>query len=414
MTDEGVAELRKALPKVTIGYRIEPPGRSPASGLGDCHIRNLVQGNNRFALELYAKLREKDGNLFFSPYSISTALGMTDAGARGNTAKQMAATLHFTQFQDMLHPVFGLVIKQINGDGKPRGYELYTANALWLQSDYHFLPGFRKLIKGNYGAELREVDFKGATEETRQTINAWVEKQTKDKIKELLKPGILDELTRLVLTNAIYFKGNWASQFKKEATRDEPFLVAADKKVNVPMMHQKADFKYFDTAKLQLLEMPYEGKDLSMVVLLPKEVDGLADLEKSLTMTKLQDWLDRLHKSEVEVALPKFQATSEFRLDKALIDMGMKDAFDIGKADFSGMSSSRDLYIKAVVHKAFVDVNEEGTEAAAATAVVMVDPKGLRLTPSFRADHPFLFLIRDTRYGSILFLGRVMNPKAGS
>ncbi len=408
VTDEGVAELRKALPKVTIGYRIEPPGRSPASGLGDCHIRTLVRGNNQFALELYAKLREKDGNLFFSPYSISTALGMTYAGARGNTAKQMAATLHFTQSQDTLHTVFGLLIKQINGDGKPRGYELYTANALWLQSDYHFLPGFLKLTRPNYGAELREVDFKGASEATRQTINAWVEKQTKDRIKELLKAGILDEQTRLVLTNAIYFKGNWASQFKKEATRDEPFLVAADKKVNVPMMHQKADCKYFDTAKLQLLEMPYEGKDLSMVVLLPKEADGLADLEKSLTMN-LQNWLVRLHKSDVEVALPKFQATSEFRLDKALIDMGMKDAFDIGTADFSGMTGSRDLYIKAVVHKAFVDVNEEGTEAAAATAVVE-NKNSPRVTPSFRADHPFLFLIRDTRYGSILFLGRVTNP----
>ena len=329
----------------------------------------------------------------------------------------MAATLHFSKEQEKLHPAFGQLIKQINGDGKPRGYELNTANALWLQKDYHFLPDFLKLTQTNYGAGLREVDFidDAEREQTRQLINGWVEKQTKDKIKELLKRGVLDDRTRLVLTNAIYFKGKWNSAFKKEASRDEPFFLAADKKTNTPMMHQQAVFAYTATDNLRVLEMAYEGKDLSMVVLLPNKVDGLAELEKSLTAENLRTWIGKLGKSEVEVTLPKFQMTSEFQLNKALSDMGMKDAFIDGKANFRGMSSSRDLFIAAVIHKAFVDVNEEGTEAAAATAVLM--PKNGDGIPIprplvFRADHPFLFLIRDVRNGSVLFLGRVMNPKA--
>ena len=358
---------------LALGLHAEEPAAKPDPAVG-----RLVQGNNQFALDLYAKLRTQDGNLFFSPYSISTALGMTYAGARGETAEQMATTLHFGKDQEKLHPAFSQLIKQINGDGKPRGYELYTANALWLQNDYHFLPEFLKLTKTNYGAELREVDFVKATEQARLTINGWVEKQTKDKIKELFKPGILDQTTRLVLTNAIYFKGNWASPFKKEITRDEPFLTAADKKVDVPMMQQIGTFNYLQSDNLQLLEMEFGGKELSMVVLLPKQVDGLADLEKNLTAEKLQAWFSKLHKANVLVFLPRFKTTSEFQLNGTLSDMGMKRAFDPA-ADFSGMTGSRDLHISAVVHKAFVDVNEEGTEAAAATGVAMAvsEPSGL-------------------------------------
>ena len=220
--------------------------------------------------------------------------------------------------------------------------------------------------------------------------------------------------SRLVLTNAIYFKGKWASPFKKELTRDQPFFLTADKKANTPMMWQKAHFGYTETDKLQALEMPYDGKDLSMVVLLPKKVDGLADLEKSLTRESLQTWVSGLHQSEVDVTLPKFKMTSEFQLKKVLSDLGMTDAFLPDKANFGGMSSSRDLFIQAVIHKAFVDVNEEGTEAAAATgiAIGVMSAAPVKQTPTFRADHPFLFLIRDTRNGSILFLGRVVNPKA--
>jgi serpin B len=382
----------------------------PAGAKPDPAVQAVAQGNNRFALDLYAQLREREGNLFFSSYSISSALAMTYAGARGDTAAQMASTLHFGKDPDALHPAFGKLIKQIQGDGKPRAYALHTANALWLQADYRFLPDYLALVQAHYQAELRDVDFKKDAEQVRQTINAWVEKQTRDKIKELFKPGTPNPLSRLVLTNAIYFKGNWATQFKKEATRDEPFLLAGGQKVNAPLMRQTGDFPYHETEQLQVLELPYEGKDLSMVVVLPRKVDGLAGVEKALTAANLDGWLGKLRKTEVVVFLPRFQTTAEFQLNGVLSQMGMKDAFVDGKADFSGMNGSRDLFIQAVVHKAFVDVNEEGTEAAAATGVV-IGITSARITPTFRADHPFLYLIRDTRNGSILFLGRVTNPR---
>jgi serpin B len=372
----------------------------------------VVKGNNEFAFDLYAQLRTRDGNLFFSPYSISTALAMTYAGARGDTAAQMADVLNFTLDQQRLHPAFSALLADTRppqGDPKKTPYELHVANALWGQKGYTFQQDFLTLTRNNYGAGLRDVDFKAATEEARKTINAWVEEQTKDKIKELLKPGVLNPDTRLVLTNAIYFKGNWAEQFKKEHTREAPFTTAGGKKVSVPMMHKTDDYRHFDGGTFQALELPYVGKDLSMVVFLPKKVDGLAEFEKQLTAENLTAWLGKLRQDEVQVALPKFKITAEFSLKETLSAMGMKDAFDPRKADFSGISGTKDLFIQAVVHKAFVEVNEEGTEAAASTAVV-VGTTSARITPVFRADHPFVFLIRDNRSGNILFLGRVADP----
>jgi serpin B len=370
----------------------------------------VVKGNNEFAFNLYARLRDKEGNLFCSPESISTALAMTYAGARGETAEQMAKTLHFTLAQERLHPAFHALIGTLNGGQKKRGFELRLANALWGQQGFDFLPAFLKLTHQNYGAGLREVDFRGNTEATRRTINAWVAKETQEKIKDLLKPGILDTNTRLVLTNAIYFKGDWEQQFKKGLTRVEPFHLSAGKEVKAPLMHQTADFRFLDGGSFQALELPYKGKQLSMVVLLPKKVDGLAELEKNLTAARLTQWLGKLHEQEVIVTLPKFKATSEFSLGDTLSAMGMPLAFTPGMADFSGMNGSRNLFIQAVVHKAFVDVNEQGTEAAASTGVAV----GLASAPirtEFRADHPFVYLIRDTHSGSILFLGRMANPQ---
>lgn len=385
----------------------------------------VVEGNNKFALELYAKLREQEGNLFFSPYSISTALAMTYAGAWGETEAQMAEVLHFPAFvtgdkkaPSLLVPgrkafrsAFGAIIKDLNTRGEKGGYELSVANALWCQKGYGFLKEFLELIKTNYGGGFNEVDFVTAAESVRQTINAWVEKETKDKIKELIKPGILNKFTRLVLTNAIYFKGNWARQFKEENTRDAPFTLISGEKIDIPMMNQTAEFNYIEAEDFQVLELPYVNDELSMIILLPKEFDGLVSIEKTLTPENFSDWLAKLRKCKVIVSAPKFRMTWEFELAKVLKSMGMADAFS-GTADFSGMNGKRDLFISAVIHKAYVDVNEEGTEAAAATAVVM------RLTsakpeeiPVFRADHPFLFLIRDNCSGSILFIGRVMNPK---
>ncbi|HKI33811.1 MAG TPA: serpin family protein [Gemmataceae bacterium] len=370
-------------------------------------VAAVVKGNNEFAFDLYGQLREKEGNRFFSPYSISTALAMTHVGARGDTATEMAKALHFTLPPDKLNPAFAELIKQVNGEGRKRGYQLSVANALWGQSDLGFKEDFLKLTRDNYGAGLNEVNFAGATEAARKQINAWVEKQTHDKIKELFKPDILNPGTRLVLTNAIYFKGDWNSPFKKDLTRDESFDVG-DGKIKAPMMHQTAQLKYLDAGTLQVLEMPYAGKELSMVVLLPKKVAGLGDLEKSLTAEKLAGWLGKVREAAIIVSLPKFKTTSEFELKDQLSALGMKKAFGPG-ADFSGISST-ELQITAVVHKAFIDVNEEGTEAAAATGVAVGDKGGPPSLQEFRADHPFLFLIRDTRTDNVLFLGRIVNP----
>jgi len=390
----------------------------------------VVEGNNEFALELYAKLRAQEGNLFFSPYSISTALAMAYAGARGETESQMAKALHFPATKPVgvcqdpnkmageaeqawreqgFHCEFGTIVEDLNVRGAKGSYELNVANALWGQRGYGFLPEFLELIKNSYGGELNEVDFVKACEAARQTINSWVEKQTRDKIKNLIQKGVLNSMTRLVLTNAIYFKGNWARQFEEDKTKESPFTLISGEEVNVPMMNQTAEFNYMETEDFQGLELPYVDDELSMIILLPRKADGLGNLEKLLP-EKFSGWLGELDKRKVIVSVPKFRMTSQFGLADVLRSMGMTDAFS-ERADFSGMNGKRDLFISAVVHKAYVDVNEEGTEAAAATGVVVgltsVRPERI---PVFRADHPFLFLIRDNKSGSILFIGRAMNP----
>ncbi len=393
----------------------------------DEHI--VVQRNNEFALVLFTKLQANEGNLFFSPYSISTALAMTCAGARGETEAQMAKALNFPTGpkilpkdyngpiqqaweQERFASAFGRIIKDLNDRGQKGCYELTVANALWGQQDYGFLTEFLEFIRKNYDGQLNEVDFVTATETARKTINGWVEKKTKDKIKDLIAQGVLNSMTRLVLTNAIYFKGNWASQFEKDRTENAPFTLAGGEKVDVPMMNQTEQFGYMETEDFQALELPYVNNELSMIIFLPKRTDGLADFEESLTAENLSKWLTRLRNRKVIVSIPKFKMTSQFSLASVLKSMGMMDAFVPNVADFSGINGKRDLFISAVIHKAYVDVNEEGTEAAAATAVAVgATSVGPRQTPVFRADHPFLFLIRDNQSGSILFIGRATNPK---
>jgi serpin B len=372
----------------------------------------VVKGNTQFALDLYSHLRDEPGNLFFSPYSLSTALAMTYAGAGGETAKQMASVLHFPRNTDQLHPAFATLMRDLQG-GQTNGYELYLANALWGQKGHGFRANFLHLTQEHYGAGLREVDFIKATEEARQTINAWVEQQTQNKIKELLEPGILDALTRLVLTNAIYFKGAWATPFEHVLTRDAPFLVTPQQRVTVPMMHQVGRFNYLETDDLQALELPYAGGRLALMVLLPRKVDGLAECEQTLTADNLARWAAKLRPRKVAVEFPRFKVTGTFLLNDVLSQMGMPLPFDDKRADFSAMDESEPgLFLFAVVHKAFVDVNEEGTEAAAATAAVM-SLRGISTEKPtvFRADHPFVFLIRDISTGSLLFLGRLTNPE---
>jgi len=410
---------------LTVSATNNPVGEPKQAG-PDPDTKLVAEGNNQFALQLYQKLQDDKGNLFFSPYSISTTMAMACAGARGNTQEQMAQALCLPvskeiveklnanktpMTQEQIAQVFGKMIQDLNARGGGDKYELRVANALWGQRDYKFLPPFVGLVEKQYGGALQNVDFVAAAEPARQMINTWVARQTNDKIKDLIGPGVLSAMTRLVLTNAIYFKGNWASQFEKDLTRDQPFTLLDGTKAQVPMMNQQSRFGYGQTDTLQSLEMPYKGEELSMVVLLPKKMDGIKGLEQNLTAESLAKWLSNLRRREVIVSVPKFKMTSRFSLAQVLQSMGMTDAFT-ERADFSGMTGNRDLFISAVIHQAYVDVNEEGTEAAAATGAVMrVTSIGPDTTPVFRADHPFLFLIRDKATGSILFLGRVMNPQ---
>jgi serpin B len=371
----------------------------------------VSKGNSQLALDLYGKLRTREGNLFFSPFSISTALAMTYGGARGQTAAEMAKTMHFGRNQNYLHSAFAAMLADLNrGDPKKRGYQLDVANALWVQKNFGLLPDFLNLTRNSYQAGLNEVDFERATEEARQTINAWVEDKTQHKIKDLLQPGILSADTRLVLTNAIYFKGFWSSPFKKKDTRDEAFKTATGTSIKVPTMNQRARLKYMRNEGFEAVELPYQGKDLAMIVFLPDKVDGLGAFEGRLTESRVKQWLSKMGTEEVQLSLPRFKMTAEFNLNQTLKALGMRRAFVPGGADFSGISGSgRNLFIQAVVHKAFVDVNEEGTEAAAATgvAIALTSVPQIRV---FRADHPFVFLIQDNRSGSILFMGRMSKP----
>ena len=383
----------------------------PSSSAPNPDQTELVKGSNAFAVDLYGQLRRQPGNLFFSPASISTALAMAYAGAGGQTAAQMAAALHFTLPPDRLHPAMGALLANLNA--QHAGYQLHVADALWAERDEAFLPDFLNLIQADYSAGIRKVDFKHAPEAVRVTINQWVAEQTADKIKDLLQPGLLTPTTRLVLTNAIYFKGDWKTQFDKAQTRQEDFHLSAAQAVKAPLMHIQGRFSYFNGGTFQALEIPYKSGELSMIVLLPNQVDGLTALEESLTAANAQQWLGQLRGGpKVILSLPSFKATEKFSLNDALAALGMRLAFDRGEADFSPMTGKRDLCISAAIHKAYIDVNEEGTEAAAATAVVMRSMTMAREQPPvvFRADHPFLFLIRDNRSGALLFMGRLTDP----
>ncbi|MFC1509327.1 serpin family protein [Candidatus Omnitrophota bacterium] len=376
-------------------------------------VTKLVRDNTTFAVDLYQKLCTSEGNIIYSPYSISSVLAVTSAGARGNTEKQMKKALCLSLDQKRLHPTFAGLRATINSIQKSGEVSLSLANSLWPQKDYTFLKTYLSLVKQNYGVSITPVDYKHNREAARRTINRWVEDETQQKIRNLIQPGILDSLTKLVLVNAIYFKGNWDNPFNANLTRDKPFFLPSGKQIQAPMMYRKNSFRYAEFDSLQVLELPYAGNQLSMIVLLPREKDGLKQLEQSLSVKNLENWKNNNKKRETLVYLPKFSMTIEFRLKQMLKSLGMTDAFGL-KANFSGMSHELPgLLIKAVIHKAFVDVNEEGTEAVAATAVVMrpkANPLQQKPTPVFRADHPFLFLICEQQTGSILFMGRVTDP----
>lgn len=374
-------------------------------------LKPLVAGNTAFGLDLYAQLKATEGNLFFSPYSISTCLAMTYAGARGGTEKQMAQVLHFGNNQDKVQALFGTLQNQLNEAQKKQEIQLNVANGLWAQKGHPFLSAFLDIARKQYDANVNQVDFRTSAGPARNEINDWVSQKTKGKITNLIPQGMLNPMTRLVLVNAIYFKGRWSTQFKKGSTTNAPFSVTGDRKMQVPLMNITENFNYAEPEGLQVLELPYVGNDVSMVVLLSRENNGLKTLENSLSVPKLYEWLTQLHSQKVNVFLPKFKLTDQFSLAKTLAAMGMTAPFS-PQADFSGMDGGHDLFISDVVHKAYVDVNEEGTEAAAATSVGMraLAVRRPASIPVFRADHPFIFLIRDTHTDSILFLGRLLDP----
>ena len=373
-------------------------------------VNAVINANNQFAFDLYSEYKTEEGNIFFSPYSISTALAMTYEGAKGKTAEEMQAVFHFPQNGDVRRPAFAKIYNEINK--KDKKYKLSTANALWAQKDYRFLEEYTATVEKYYGGGVTNLDFVEETEKSRQIINGWVEGQTDDKIKDLIPQGVLNIDTRLVLTNAIYFKGTWVKQFNEEDTRKEDFRVSPEQTVKVPMMRltgDEAEFSYAETDEIQILEMPYDGKDLSMLIILPKEND-LANMEESINPEKLSEWRNMLNEQRVDIYIPKFKFETKYFMVETLSNMGMPTAF-IHDADFSGMDGTTNLLIQNVIHQAFVEVNEEGTEAAAATAVVVgIESAAPRRTPIFRADHPFIFIIHDRGTGNILFLGRVSDP----
>ncbi|KAM9665830.1 serpin B6 isoform 1-T6 [Trichechus inunguis] len=378
-------------------------------------METLSEANGTFALNLLKKLGENNSqNVVFSPMSISSALAMVFLGAEGNTATQISQALSLNKSRGGggdVHQGFQSLLTEVNKPGTQ--YMLRTANRLFGEKTYDFLSSFKDSCRKFYQAEMEELDFANATEESRKHINTWVAKKTEGKITELLSSGAVNSITKLVLANAIYFKGNWDTQFNKEQTKERPFKISKNEEKPVQMMFKKSTFKitYIGEIFTQILVLPYVGKELNMIIMLPDGNTDLSTVEKELTYEKFMEWTrpDMLDEEEVEVFLPRFKLEENYDMEDVLRSLGMADAFDQGRANFSGMSSKRDLYLSKVVHKSFVEVNEEGTEAAAATAAIMM-MRCVRITPRFCADHPFLFFIQHTKTNEILFCGRVSSP----
>ncbi len=388
---------------------------TPRAKINPEDVSNITEANNEFALDFYYHLKdEEEGNIFFSPYSISSALAMTYEGARGQTAKEMQNVFYFPKDDNLRRTEYAEMFNKINK--KDKEYQLHTANALWAENDYQFLDEYFNIVEKYYGGKVTNLDFKRNAEKARVTINNWVEEKTNNKIKNLIPPQAVNELTRLVLTNTVYFKGEWVRQFNQNDTKDKDFRINKDNIIRVPTMErtdEEARFNYAENNQLQILEMPYSNKELSMLILLPKNND-LQGLENSLSTKNLSKWRKSLKEKRVKIFIPKFKFNTKYFMAKDLKEMGMPTAFS-ASADFSGMTGEKDLLIDQVIHQAFVEVNEEGTEAAAATAVGM-EPMSIGLRsktpkiPIFRADHPFMFLIQHNATGNILFMGRVINP----
>lgn len=381
---------------------------TPAAGGADAPA-GMADAVNAFSVDMYRAVDGGEGNLFLSPASISYALGMTRVGARGSTGAEMDRVLHLPGDRADADAGYDTLRRALDGTGKP--WTLRLANRLYGQRGLAFRRPFLDTVEQRFGGGFETVDYRADAEGARTAINAWVSDQTAERIPELLNPGDVGGSTRLVLVNAIYFLADWQKEFEPGETSDRPFHLSDGSAVDVPTMTQEAHFAYAEHPGLQVLTMPYEGDGLEMVVLLPSEDLGLAGLQDQLTEHDLATWLTPAASRNVRVFLPRFEYTAEFYLGRALAGMGMPTAFT-NRADFSGMIDGGGLAIDDVVHKAYVRVDEQGTEAAAATGVIMRTTSIAPPPVEFRADRPFLFLIRHKESGAVLFMGRMMDPRS--
>ena len=405
-------------PPVSEEVRSEKARKTSLSA-SDVKLGDLVRGNSAFAFDLYHALREREGNLFYSPHSISVALAMTYTGARGETARQMKEVLNYSLSPDQLHPAFNVLDLELASRGKTSNGQdsapvrLNIANAIWGQKEYPFLPQFLDALAENYGAGMRTVDFIKNPEVSRTAINDWVADQTEERIRDLIPEGAIDVLTRLVLSNAIYFNAAWHLPFDEKRTSTDSFHLLSGDRVDVPMMQQDEvfNFAWHEAYQAQVVELLYRGREISMIILLPAEGE-FERFESLLTSDLVSEILNGMSPDRLRLSIPSFELESGFELSQTLAGMGMPDAFNSKLADFSGMieknDENDDLYCSAVVHKAFVKVNERGTEAAAATGVVMGIESAM---PTFKANRPFIFLIRDIPTNAILFVGRMLDPE---
>lgn len=373
-------------------------------------LRPVIDGNTDFAAALYPALAKARENVILSPYSLTMALAAVHAGARGQTETQIAQAAHFPTNQGELLPALKRVRDELKRIGRRRSVELDSATCLWAQKNYGFTKDFINLMRERYDVRTKFVDFSSSAGSASREIDAWIKAQTHGKLGGAMPATASSSSTRLVIVNAIYFKGDWASRFERSATRNEPFRTAAAS-IQAPMMRQTNDFLYAEAEGTKLVVLPYVGGDLSMVVLLPLQPDGFDQLEKNLDSRHLGVWASNLTPCRVDLALPRFKIASHFLLPDTLVAFGMTNAFSGEFADFSGMSPRRPLFINAFDQASIVEVNEEGTVAASATRVSLACAGPKRLPPrEFHADHPFVFLIRENSTGVILFLGRVLNP----
>ena len=389
--------------------------RASNPGLPESVIRPFTDANNAFALDLYGSLRTHAANLVVSPYSVSAALAMTYAGARGETESQMAAALHFDLPPDQLHPAFNQLELSLAGVGAPdpsgeQPFQLKIANAIWTDRTLALLNDYLDVIAGNYAAGIHLADFINAFEAARGEINAWVSQQTERRIKNLIPEGALDASTRMVLVNAIYFKGDWQHQFDAADTTEEPFRLLDGSEVHVKMMHALLpNASHTEGDGFQVVQLPYEGGTAAMMLIVPDQ-DQFAVFDQSLDATRLRAINANLQPVSVQLGLPKFSFGASFDMGGELAALGMPDAFDPENADFSGMTGGRDLYVSKVLHQAFVAVDEKGTEAAAATSVIMAPTSIMLPDLSLVLDRPFIFIIHDLGTKQILFMGRVLDP----